>query len=155
MLAHRVESQGSRTEGETQRQTSGEQRIHREQVLRDSSPCTVQEEGCVRAYAGTCIMQMQFNHHNGVPYLLSSCYVLGTDGSCPFLPVSHDSYKEHTAPITHCKFSPNATQVASVDTDGRMRWVATCIYCCASACASVWFCVQSMGSDQTQHHGPH
>ena len=43
------------------------------------------------------------------------------DGNCPFLPVSQVSYRDHSAPITHCKFSPNATQVASVDTDGRMR----------------------------------
>ncbi|CAI7993378.1 WD repeat-containing protein 91 [Geodia barretti] len=42
------------------------------------------------------------------------------DGNCPFLPVRQVSYLDHSAPITHCKFSPNATQVASVDTDGRM-----------------------------------
>ena len=52
---------------------------------------------------------------------VSVCMYIGVDGTCPFLPVSQDFYKEHTAPITHCKFSPNATQVASVDTDGKMR----------------------------------
>ena len=49
------------------------------------------------------------------------CVNVDVDGNCPFLPVSQVSYREHSAPITHCKFSPNATQVASVDTDGRMR----------------------------------
>ena len=46
--------------------------------------------------------------------------VSDADGNCPFLPVRQVSYLDHSAPITHCKFSPNATQVASVDTDGRM-----------------------------------
>ena len=53
------------------------------------------------------------------------CVCVDADGSCPFLPVSQVSYREHSAPITHCKFSPNATQVASVDTDGRMRLAHT------------------------------
>ncbi len=31
-------------------------------------------------------------------------------GTAPFLPVSQETYSSHTAPITHCKFSPIATR---------------------------------------------
>lgn len=39
----------------------------------------------------------------------------------PFLVVDQYVYKEHHSPITHCKFSPSALHVASVDTDGTLR----------------------------------
>ncbi len=42
----------------------------------------------------------------------------------PYIAVSQEVYKEHNAPITHAKFSPNATRVASVDTDGGLRYVS-------------------------------
>ena len=67
----------------------------------------------------------------------------GPDGNCPFLPVSQDSYREHSSPITHCKFSPNATQVATVDTDGKMRWVGTAPT--DRHFAEVWLCMLLKG----------
>ena len=45
------------------------------------------------------------------------------DGKVPFIAVSQEVYREHSAPITHVKFSSNAIRVASVDTDGCMRYV--------------------------------
>eukprot|EP00731_Ephydatia_muelleri_P037827 Em0573g5a len=36
-------------------------------------------------------------------------------GATPFLPIDHAVYSEHGAPVTHCRFAPSATKVASCD----------------------------------------
>lgn len=40
-------------------------------------------------------------------------------------------YREHSAPVTHCQFSPNGVRVASVDINGTLRFnfVNVFVYC--------------------------
>eukprot|EP00731_Ephydatia_muelleri_P020286 Em0013g13a len=42
-------------------------------------------------------------------------------GATPFLPIDHAVYSEHGAPVTHCRFAPSATKVASCDLKGVVR----------------------------------
>lgn len=86
---------------QTQSPTHSKRQLHFSDLPEESnldlaSPASVVDEGCVKTHTDT-------------------------DGNTPFLPVSQESYRSHSAPITHCKFSPNATQVASADTDGVLR----------------------------------
>ena len=79
-------------------------------------PLQAQDEGSVIPHAGW----LELSRYHPLDFVTELCCVSDADGKCPFLPVRQVSYLDHSAPITHCKFSPNATQVASVDTDGRM-----------------------------------
>lgn len=47
----------------------------------------------------------------------------GSNGITPFMPISNETYRGHSAPITLCKFSPNGNRIATTDTDGVMRLV--------------------------------
>lgn len=53
--------------------------------------------------------------------VIATLFLADGEGSAPFLPMSQAAYTRHNAPIVQCKFSPNATQVASADMDGVMR----------------------------------
>ena len=46
---------------------------------------------------------------------------LDPDGGMPFIPLSQDTYNSHSAPVTHCKFSPTAKNIATADTDGVLK----------------------------------
>ena len=61
----------------------------------------------------------------------------GLDGTPPFLPLTQETYKSHSAPVTHCKFSPNAKNVATADTDGVLKYVQvySCVCCIAITCS--------------------
>lgn len=48
---------------------------------------------------------------------------LDPDGGMPFIPLSQDTYNSHSAPVTHCKFSPTAKNIATADTDGVLKYV--------------------------------
>lgn len=48
-------------------------------------------------------------------------YPIGPEGKSPFFPVSQEVYKCHNHPITHCLFSPNASRIASVDSDANLK----------------------------------
>lgn len=48
-------------------------------------------------------------------------YPVGPEGKSPFFPVSQEVYKCHNHPVTHCLFSPNASRIASVDSDAVLK----------------------------------
>lgn len=78
----------------------------------------VGDEGCVKPFPG--------NH--GYPCVCDWLSFtlpahLAPNGSAPFIPLNHETYRAHSAPITLCKFSPGGQSIATADTDGVMRLV--------------------------------
>ena len=81
------------------------------------------DEGSVRAYSSenvhaTCILYKYVLFESNFSSL-SKC--LGPDGGMPFIPLSQETYNSHSAPVTHCKFSPTAKNIATADTDGVLK----------------------------------
>ena len=89
-------------------------------LLLADSPDVV-DEGSVRAYSSensyTCYNICSFK---SLTFFFLSKH-LAPDGGMPFIPLSQDTYNSHSAPVTHCKFSPTAKNIATADTDGVLK----------------------------------
>ena len=86
------------------------------------SPPGTLADGCVKTYEGIGSLVHMYPSVSTSPPTHTHTHT-DQDGNVPYIAVSQEMYIEHSAPITHAKFSPNATRVATVDTDGCMRQV--------------------------------
>jgi len=73
---------------------------------------------CVRYNSPSCLVLASLV---GVSDESSVKHFPTSSGTNPFFPLKHETYRGHSAPITHCKFSFNASSIATADTDGVLR----------------------------------
>lgn len=76
----------------------------------------------MKALCGLTLVRIQCYICFSIKWLtFSSFFGLDPDGGMPFIPLSQHTYNAHSAPVTHCKFSPTAKNIATADTDGVLK----------------------------------